>query len=187
MFNKVGTVSVFVSDQQRAKDFYTNKLGLELRTDAELYQDFLVRCRIRRVSGEPLNLPAFRRRLAVARAGVDTATAEGSEWDRAVAFAADLAEDIQGIFLLIARAALEGSACPPDGEIARACGSRSPGRARRLIAYMESRNIVVTRNDPRGLRIIALPDLGWETGPGDPNAFEEPQGPADARDLFAVG
>lgn len=157
------------------------------RSVAVLYQDFLVRCRIRRVSGEPLNLPAFRRRLAVARAGVDTATAEGSEWDRAVAFAADLAEDIQGIFLLIARAAMEGSACPPDGEIARACGSRSPGRARRLIAYMESRNIVVTRNDPRGLRIIALPDLGWETGPGDPNAFEEPQGPADARDLFAVG
>ncbi len=157
------------------------------RTVAVLYQDFLVRCRIRRVGGEPLNLPAFRRRLAVARAGVDTATAEGSEWDRAVAFAADLAEDIQGIYLLLARAAMEGAPCPPDGEIARACGSRSPGRARRLIAYMESRNIVVTRNDPRGLRIIALPDLGWETGPGDPNAFEEPQPSSDNRDLFAVG
>ncbi|MBL0404165.1 ATP-binding protein [Microvirga aerilata] len=157
------------------------------RSVAVLYQDFLVRCRIRRVAGEPLNLPAFRRRLAVARAGVDTATAEGSEWDRAVAFAGELTEDIQGIYLLIARAAMEGSPCPPDGEIARACGSRSPGRARRLIAYMESRNVVVTRNDPRGLRIIALPDLGWETAPGDPNAFEEPQGPAETRDLFAVG
>jgi DNA helicase HerA-like ATPase len=157
------------------------------RSVAVLYQDFLVRCRIRRVSGEPLNLNAFRRRLAVARAGVDTATAEGSEWDRAVAFAADLAEDIQGVYLLIARAAMEGSPCPPDGEIARACGSRSPGRARRLVAYMETRNIVVTRNDPRGLRIIALPDLGWETGPGDPNAFEEPQAISDAQDLFAAG
>jgi DNA helicase HerA-like ATPase len=156
------------------------------RTVAVLYQDFLVRCRIHRVSGEPLNLPAFRRRLAVARAGVNTATAEGSEWDRAVAFAADLAEDIQGVYLILARAALEGSPCPPDGEIARACGSRSPGRARRLVAYMESRNIVVTRNDPRGLRIIALPDLGWETGPGDPNAFEEPPAVSDNRDLFAV-
>lgn len=156
------------------------------RSVAVLYQDFLVRCRIRRVAGEPLNLNAFRRRLAVARAGVDMATAEGTEWDRAVTFAADLTEDIQGIYLLIARAAMEGSPCPPDGEIARACGSRSPGRARRLVAYMETRNIVVTRNDPRGLRIIALPDLGWETGPGDPNAFEEPQGP-ETRDLFAVG
>ena len=157
------------------------------RSVAVLYQDFLVRCRIRRVGGEPPNLPAFRRRLAVARAGVDTATAAGSEWDRAVAFAGDLPEDIQGVYLLLARAALEGSPCPPDGEIARACGSRSPGRARRLVAYMETRNIVVTRADPRGLRIIALPDLGWETAPGDPNAFEEPQGPSDGRDLFAVG
>ena len=37
MIEKVGTVSVYVSDQQRAKDFYVNKLGMELRTDAELY------------------------------------------------------------------------------------------------------------------------------------------------------
>jgi DNA helicase HerA-like ATPase len=156
------------------------------RTVAVLYQDFLVRCRIHRIGGEPLNLPAFRRRLAVARAGVDTATAEGSEWDRAVSFAADLAEDIQGVYLLLARAALARSPCPPDGEIARACGSRSPGRARRLVAYLESRNLVVCRNDPRGLRIIALPDLGWETGPGDPNAFEEPPPPGESGDLFAV-
>jgi catechol 2,3-dioxygenase-like lactoylglutathione lyase family enzyme len=35
--NYVGTVSVFVADQQRAKDFYTNRLGFELRTDTELY------------------------------------------------------------------------------------------------------------------------------------------------------
>jgi len=37
MFNRVGTVSVFVSDQQRAKDFYVNTLGFELKQDAELY------------------------------------------------------------------------------------------------------------------------------------------------------
>jgi hypothetical protein len=145
-----------------------------------------VRCRIRRVGGEPLNLAAFRRRLAVARAGVDMASAEGSEWDKAVAFASELTEDIQGVYLLLARAAMERSPCPSDGEIARACGSRSPGRARRLIAYLESRNLVVTHADPRGLRIVALPDLGWETGPGDPNAFEEPPA-ADRQDLFAMG
>ena len=156
------------------------------RTVAVLYQDFLVRCRIKRVAGEPPNLPAFRRRLAVARAGVDAETAAGSEWGRAMTFAADLAEDIQGVYLLLARAAMAGIPCPPDGEIARSCGSRSPGRARRLVAYLESRNLVVTRNDPRGLRIIALPDLGWETGPGDPNAYEEPVAVA-RRDLFAVG
>jgi hypothetical protein len=53
------------------------------------------------------------------------------------------------------------------------------------VAYLESRNLVVTRNDPRGLRIIALPDLGWETAPGDPNAVEEPPVP-EIRDLFAA-
>jgi len=37
MINHVGTVSVFVSDQQRAKDFYTKVLGFELKTDAPLY------------------------------------------------------------------------------------------------------------------------------------------------------
>lgn len=36
MINKVGTVSVYVSDQQRAKAFYTEKLGMELQIDAEL-------------------------------------------------------------------------------------------------------------------------------------------------------
>jgi DNA helicase HerA-like ATPase len=157
------------------------------RTVAVLYQDFLVRCRIKRVSGEPPNLPAFRRRLAVARAGVDAATAAGTEWGRAMTFAADLAEDIQGVYLLLARAAMTAAPCPPDGEIARSCGSHSPGRARRLVAYLESRNLVVTRNDPRGLRIIALPDLGWETGPGDQNAYEERPAPNQNRDLFAVG
>jgi hypothetical protein len=156
------------------------------RTVAVLYQDFLVRCRIHRIPGEPLNLPAFRRRLAVVRAGVDTTGSDGSEWERALAFAGDLAEDIQGVYLLLARAALNRDPCPSDGEIARACGSRSPGRARRLVAYLEGRNLVVTRNDPRGLRILSLPDLGWETAPGDPNAFEEPPA-AGGGDLFALG
>jgi predicted enzyme related to lactoylglutathione lyase len=33
----VSTVSVFVSDQERAKVFYTDVLGLDLRSDAPLY------------------------------------------------------------------------------------------------------------------------------------------------------
>jgi len=37
MINHVGTVSVFVSDQERAKEFYTNILGFELRADAPLF------------------------------------------------------------------------------------------------------------------------------------------------------
>ena len=37
MINHVGTLSVFVSDQERAKEFYTNILGFELRADAPLF------------------------------------------------------------------------------------------------------------------------------------------------------
>jgi len=37
MITKVATVSVFVSDQQRAKAFYTEKLGMELKSDAPLF------------------------------------------------------------------------------------------------------------------------------------------------------
>ena len=37
MINHIGTVSIFVSDQDRAKAFYTEKLGMELRADAPLY------------------------------------------------------------------------------------------------------------------------------------------------------
>ncbi len=146
-----------------------NEPDASFRSVAVLYQDFLVRCRIRRLPGEPLNLPAFRRRLAVVRAGVDTETAEGEEWIRAVDFAATLPEDIQGVYLVLARAAMLREPCPSDPEIARACGSHSAGRARRLIAYMEQREFVVCRNDLRNKRIIALPDLGWETAAGDPN------------------
>lgn len=37
MITRGSTVSVFVSDQDRAKTFYTETLGFELRTDAPLY------------------------------------------------------------------------------------------------------------------------------------------------------
>lgn len=37
MINRVGTVSIYVSDQQRAKAFYTEKMGFELRAEAPLY------------------------------------------------------------------------------------------------------------------------------------------------------
>jgi hypothetical protein len=158
---------------------------------AVLYQDFLVRCRIRRLPGEPLDLAGFRRRLTVARAGAAVADDRGADWDKAVTFSAELPEDMQGVFLLIARAAMESLPCPPDEEIARTFGSRSPGRARRVVAYMEERGFVVTRVDYRGNRVVALPDLGWETGPGDPKAAASEPAPEragmDAQvDLFAA-
>ncbi|ACA20513.1 AAA ATPase [Methylobacterium sp. 4-46] len=137
-------------------------------TVAVLYQDFLVRCRMRRV-GAPLDLPAFRRRLAVARAGLEEGGRE-AEADAVLDACAGLPEEVQGLFLLLARAARAGAPCPSDEALARAIGSRSPGRARRLLAFVESRGAVVCRTDFRGNRIVAIPGLGCETGPGDPKA-----------------
>jgi uncharacterized protein len=142
------------------------------RSVAVLYQDFLVRCRILNLRGRPMDLKEFRRRLAIVRAGVDADAAESPDWEKAVEAASDLSEDIQGVFLLLARAALEQAPCPSDTEVARACGSRSPGRARRLLTYLEQRSLIVQRNDRMGNRIITLPGLAWETAPGDPHAPE---------------
>jgi hypothetical protein len=144
------------------------------RTDAVLYQDFLVRCRIRRVPGEPLPLPAFRRRLAVARAGVDARTAEGDGWTKALELSESLPDDLQGVFLLVARAAVSGTPGPSNAELARAYGTHSERRAQRLLGYLEERGLLVVRTDFHGQRILAFPDLGCETAPGDPNA---PPGP----------
>ena len=139
------------------------------RSIAVLYQDFLVRCRISRVPGEPLALPAFRRRLAVARASVDQETAAGEAWQRALALSESLSDDIQGVFLVVAQAAVTGNACPSDATLARAYGSHSPSRARRLLTYFEEQGMLIVSVDFRGSRVVIFPDLGCETAPGDPN------------------
>ncbi|WP_315925282.1 ATP-binding protein [Mesorhizobium sp. SP-1A] len=150
------------------------------RTDAVLYQDFLVRCRIRRVPGEPLALPAFRRKLAVARAGVDPQAAKGEAWSAALEMSEKLPDDLQGVFLVVAQAAVAGAPCPSDATLARIYGSHSPRRARRLLTYFEEHGLLVLRTDFHGKRILAFPDLGCETAPGDPEAPDEATGARDA-------
>ena len=135
-----------------------------------LYQDFLVRCRIKRVTGDSLDLQSFRQRLSLARAGVETETIDEDAWQQATLISASLPEDMRGVFLLVAKAALQKAPCPSDAEIARAYGTRSPSRARRLLAYMEERGFLVCASDLRGQRMIQLPDLGWQTAPGSATA-----------------
>jgi hypothetical protein len=140
------------------------------RPIAVLYHDFLVRCRIEGIGGHPPDLPTFRRLLAVGRAGVGAEVEGRPEWQAALARAPLLPEDLQGVFLLLARAALEGAPCPSDAAIARAYGSRSLGRARRVLAWMEERGAILCRPGLAGRRIVHIAGLGWETAPGDPGA-----------------
>ncbi|GGC61703.1 ATP-binding protein [Siccirubricoccus deserti] len=135
-----------------------------------LYQDFLVRCRIQALSGPPPDLGAFRRMLAVGKAAVPEEVAAQPEWAEAQALAAPLPEDLQGVFLLLAAAALAGAPCPGDAAIARAYGTRSVGRARRALGFIEEAGLVVCRPNAAGRRIVAVVGVGWETAAGDVEA-----------------
>jgi hypothetical protein len=77
---------------------------------------------------------------------------------------------MQGVFLLIARAAKENLPCPSDIEIARAYGTHSLRRARRTLAYIEEQGLVVCQIDGLGRRLVTLVEPAWATAPGDPAA-----------------
>nr|WP_295741652.1 ATP-binding protein [uncultured Acidocella sp.] len=139
------------------------------RTVGVLYQDFLVRCRIEGMGNGAPDMSAFRRMLTRARAGISAEMAQEEVWRDVTARAAMLPEDMQGIYMMIARAAKDGAPCPSDAAIARAYGTRSMGRARRLLTYMEEQGLIVCQQDGAGRRIVTLVELAWATAAGDPN------------------
>jgi hypothetical protein len=129
---------------------------------ASLYRDFTVRCRMRQMLRAPLDLSAFRRRFALAQAGIlDPAD---PRWADMLAVAARLPEDMLAPFALIARAAMDGQPCPDDDSLGRVYGSSSSGRIRRLIDYMEKQGAIVVRTDFGGRRSIIVPELGVSAG-----------------------
>jgi len=137
-----------------------------------LYQDFLVRCRIEALGNAAPDLNAFKRMLTRARAGISAEAADDEVWRDVINRAAVLPEDMQGIFMMIAGAARASGPCPSDAAIARAYGTRSLGRARRVLSYMEEQGLIVCQIDGLGRRIVTLVELAWATAPGDPNADE---------------
>ncbi len=133
------------------------------KSSAVLFQDFQVRCRMSGLRQAPLDLAGFTRRFAAARAGIF----EGldAEWAPAIEAGGRVPDEMLGTFLLIARAASENLPGPSDQELARVYGTSSLGRARRVLSYMEERDIVVSRTDLSGRRSISIPALGWTTAP----------------------
>ena len=140
-------------------------LGDAAPSVSTLYQDFGVRCRMKGLRTPPLDLPAFRKRFAMAQAGM--ADADDPRWADAMKAAQPLPEDMLAPFLLIARAAMAGHPCPDDAALARAYGTSSPGRVRRLIDYMEKLGVIVARTDFSGKRSIGVPGLGLSTAAAD--------------------
>ena len=137
-----------------------------------LYQEFVVRCRIEGFGAVVPELTDFRRMLTRARAGLGTEMAEDDAWQDVSLRAAILPEDMQGVFMMIARAAKEGWPCPSDAAIARAYGTHSLRRARHLLTYIEEQGLIVCQLDGAGRRIVTLVELAWATAAADPNADE---------------
>ena len=135
------------------------------RAAAVLFQDFQVRCRMGGLRQPPLDLPAFTRRLAAARAGIFEGL--NDEWAPALEAGNAVPDEMLGAFLLIARAASENRPGPSDEQLARVYGTSSLGRARRVLSYMEERDIIVSRVDLSGRRSITIPALGWTTAATD--------------------
>ena len=132
---------------------------------AALYQDFVVRCRMKHMKAAPFDLATFRRRFAMAVAGIHD---DGDmEWQGLVNLAGRVDDDMLAPFLMIGRAAIAGAPCPSDEAIARAYGTRSPGRVRRLLEHMERNGLIVLRTDFGGRRSIGVPDLGLSTAASD--------------------
>lgn len=144
------------------------------RAVSVLYQEFVVRCRIEGLGSAIPDMNDFRRMLTRARAGLGSNMADDDAWQDVSTRASILPEDMQGVFMMIARAAKEGWPCPSDAAIARAYGSHSLRRARHLLTYIEEQGLIVCQLDGAGRRIVTLVELAWATAPSDPNAEEPP-------------
>ncbi|MBA3053503.1 MAG: ATP-binding protein [Sphingomonadales bacterium] len=131
---------------------------------AALFQDFTLRCRMKRIAGHGLDVTAFRRRFALAVAGADEAD---PDWAELLRIAGDVQDDLVAPFLVIARAAQRGEPCPDDAELSRIYGTSSPGRIRRLLEHFEKAGLIVVRTDFGGRRSIGIPALGATTAPVD--------------------
>jgi energy-coupling factor transporter ATP-binding protein EcfA2 len=137
--------------------------GCTYQPPARLFQDFSVRCRMQRLTAGQIDMAQFRRRFALAVAGV-TET-DSAPWRDILRVASVLSDDLLAPFLLIARAALAGEPCPGDDELARVYGTSSPGRIRRLIEHYERSGLIVVRTDFSGRRSVSVPELGLATEP----------------------
>ncbi len=140
------------------------------RPPSSLYSDFQSRCRMRGV-GDSLDAAAFAKRLSLAGAGIH----DPEGWEEVMELGAALPEEMLTPFLAVARAARAGEACPTDAELALLYRTSSAGRARRMLAFIEEKGLIVCRIDLSGKRSISLPHLGWTTAPALPDPAQPPR------------
>lgn len=143
------------------------------RPIALIYQDFLFHCRVRKLAGMAHDLPVFRRRLALGRAGIDPLAGDEA-WQQVLAVSEGLPEEMQGVYLMLARAAREGAPCPSDQVLANAYGSHSKSRGRWLLTFMTERGHITCDTDFRGNRSVCIAGVGWRTAVTGADGVEKP-------------
>jgi hypothetical protein len=131
--------------------------GVAFQSASAQFQTFLTRCRRERLIGPMPDMRAFRRRFAVAGAGLGELD-EGVQ-ARIMQLAGAVEEDLLGPFLVIAKAAHAGETQVDEHALARAYGTSSPGRIRRLLDHLERQGLIVVREDFGGDRTVMVPGL----------------------------
>ena len=131
--------------------------GLAFQSASAQYQTFLSRCRRERIIGPMPDMGGFRRRFAMAGAGLE----ELSEGVRAqiMQIADAVEDDVLAPFLVIAKCAQAGETQVDEDALARAYGTSSPGRIRRLLDHLERQGLIVVREEFGGGRSIIVPGL----------------------------
>lgn len=124
------------------------------------FQTFLTRCRRERLIGPMPDMRVFRRRFAFAQTGLDQLE-EGLR-TRIMQLAGSVEDDLLAPFLVIAKAAHAGETEVDEQALARAYGTSSPGRIRRLLDHLERQGLIVVREDFGGGRTVMVPGLEGE-------------------------
>ena len=131
--------------------------GIAFQSASAQYQTFLTRCRRERLIGPMPDMHAFRRKFAIAGAGL--ADLDEQTRDRITTLARNVEDDLLAPFLVIAKAAHAGETEVDEEALARAYGTSSPGRIRRLLDHLERQGLIVVREDFGGGRTVMVPGL----------------------------
>lgn len=131
--------------------------GAAFQSASAQYQSFVARCRSERIIGPMPDMQAFRRQFAIAGAGLDELA--DSTRARILQLAEGVEEDLLAPWLVIARAAHAGETQVDEDALARAYGTSSPGRIRRLLDHLEKQGTIVVREDFGGERTVLVPGL----------------------------
>ena len=131
--------------------------GATFQSTTALFRNFAVRCRQAGVPSAHIDMMQFRRLFAYASSGLDRLEAGKRETIEELAQA--VPEDVLAPYLTLAVNAALGRTAPDEDELARAYGSSSPSRIRRLLDHLERQGLIVVREDFGGERTVTVAGL----------------------------